>query len=112
MIRAGMLISSRRSRVMVARPRPLPRSIPVSSWVQAEIAQVRRGLGCAAGSPSGWVRLRNEIPASSVLNGGCGRGGVLLCPASGCGRWMGPGEPGVAGCNLMMMLRSARVERP
>ena len=37
--RAGMLNSSRRIRATVRRSRPLPSSMPVSSWIQFEMAQ-------------------------------------------------------------------------
>ena len=37
--RAGMLISSRRSRASVRRWRPRPSSMPVISWIQLEMAQ-------------------------------------------------------------------------
>jgi hypothetical protein len=68
MRRAGTRISSRRSRVMVARPRPFPRSMPVTSCSHADIAQASRAdhihTVLRAGSPEGRCRSAAPILAS------------------------------------------------
>src|SRR5665648_1031734 len=56
LMRAQMLISSRRSLAVVTRPRPLPWSRPLISWIQGELVlgDGAAFAGTAGGDPFGW----------------------------------------------------------